>query len=132
MDKRPTSLTIIAWLLIIGAVFSVISTFTMQSNPMALKMMAGSPLPVWAHQAFAFLGAVVITACGYGVLKGLSWSRLLYIGWSGIALLFNLMTVPIISILAFGVLFLAVMAFFLFRPAANAWFARDGRVVGQE
>ena len=132
MDKRPTSLTIIAWLLIISAVFSVISTFTMQSNPMALKMMAGSPLPVWAHQAFTILGAIVIAACGYGVLNGLSWSRLLYIGWSGIALLFSLLTVPIMSILALGVLFLAVMAFFLFRPAANAWFAQGGRVVGQE
>ncbi|QIK79047.1 hypothetical protein G7077_09225 [Sphingomonas piscis] len=43
-------------------------------------------------------------------------------GGGALGLLFGLVTVPIISTLLLGVLFLAVIAYFLFRPAGSAWF----------
>jgi len=122
MPKRPTSVTVIAWIIIIGAVFALYSSFTMSSNPVAARLLDQSPLPMSVHIGFSVFGAAVILVAGYGVLKGYPWSRWLYIGWSMVGLAFSLLTVPIVSVLVISLLFLIVVAFFLFRPAANEWF----------
>src|SRR5690348_8988779 len=124
MEKRPTSLTIIAWIMIISGVFALIGTFMQARNPIVVRMVAQSPLPMWAHIASGVIGGIVTLIAGYGVLKGYPWSRWLYVGWSIIAIIFSAVTVPIISILALSLLFLLVIGFFLFRPPANAWFNR--------
>ena len=124
MQQRPLSLTIIAWFLIVTAVISVFSSLSMGSNPMTAKLLAQSPLPISAHIAFALVGALVTLVSGYGILKGYDWSRWLYIGWSVIGFVFSFVTVRIISIIVLGIFFFLVIAFFLFRPAANRWFER--------
>ena len=124
MEKRPTSVTIIAWIIIISALFSLYGITTMTRNPIAARMLAQSPLPLSVHVGFALLGSAVTLVAGYGVLKGYPWSRWLYIGWGVLSVVFSLVTVPIISVVVVTVLFLMVMAFFLFRPAANDWFSR--------
>jgi hypothetical protein len=124
MQQRPVSLTIIAWFLIVSAVISAFSSLSMGSNPMAAKILAQSPLPMSAHIAFALVGALLTLVCGYGILKGYDWSRWLYIGWSVLGFVFSFLTVPIISVIVIGVFFFLVIAFFLFRPAANKWFER--------
>jgi hypothetical protein len=129
--QRPTSLTIIGWLLIVFAVFGVISQLTMQGNPIAQKMLAESPLPASAHMALGIVGAIVSAVSGYGILKGLNWSRFLYIGWSILGFAISFLTVPFTSILLLGVLTLAIFAFFLFRPAANAWFTGGAATVNE-
>lgn len=129
--QRPTSLTIIGWLLIIIAAFGLISQLTMQGNPVAQQLLAESPMPAWFHLALGIVGAVVSATCGYGVLKGLNWSRYLYVGWSLIGLLIGYLTVPFTSIMLLSLLFLAVFAFFLFRPAANGWFTDQAAAVNE-
>ena len=124
--QRPTSLTVIAWLLIVFGAFGVISQLLMGDNPIAQKMLAESPFPKTVHMAMGIIGAVVSLASGYGILKGLNWSRYLYMGWGIVGLVFGFLTTPFTSILLISVLFLAVFAFFLFRPAANAWFGAAG------
>ena len=124
--QRPTSLTVIAWLLIVFGAFGLISQLMMGDNPVAQKMLAESPLPASVHMAMAIIGTVVSLVSGYGILKGLNWSRYLYVGWSIVGLVFGLLTTPFTSILLISVLFLAIFAFFLFRPAANAWFGGAG------
>ena len=120
--QRPTSLTVIGWLLIVFGLFGLVGQMMGASNAAAQQMLAESPLPASVHMAMGLVGAIIGLACGYGVLKGLNWSRYLYIGWGIIALIFGLFTTPFTSILLLSVLILAVFAFFLFRPAANAWF----------
>ncbi|HEX5239204.1 MAG TPA: hypothetical protein VFW39_12175 [Sphingomicrobium sp.] len=122
MQKRPTSVTVIAWFVIIGALFTIFSLFRLRGNPMTARMLAHSPVPISVHLGFGIVGVIVALVTGYGMLKGYPWSRWLYIGWSVIGLLFSLLTVPIISVMVISILFLAVIAFFLFRPVANAWF----------
>lgn len=121
--KRPTSLTIIGWFLIVIAGFTLVSQLTQQDNPALRQVLAESPLPAWFHLAFAILGCVAYAASGYGILKGLNWSRFLYVGWSVLATLFGFLTTPFTAILLFSLIFVLVIAFFLFRPAANEWFA---------
>lgn len=131
MQQRPTSLTIIGWLLIVTTVFGLVGQFVAQNNPVAQKLLAQSPLPAWVHLIVGICGLIVTAACGYGVLKGLNWSRFLYIGWSIFGLLFGLMTMSFTSVALLGLLFVAVIAFFLFRPAANVWFEGQPSVVGE-
>ena len=123
MQERPLSLTIIAWIIIIGALFSLYTGATMATNPLATRMLAQSRLPVTVHQAFVIAGSLVYLVSSFGILKGHGWSRWLYVGWSILALIFSLLTTPVVSIVVLSLLTLAVVAFFLFRPAANAWFS---------
>jgi hypothetical protein len=127
METRPTSVTVIAWIIIISALFSLYGITTMTRNPIAAQMLAQSPLPLSVHVGFAVVGSAVTLVAGYGVLKGYPWSRWLYIGWGVLSLVFSLITVPVISVIVVTLLFLIVMAFFLFRPAANNWFNRVAR-----
>jgi hypothetical protein len=122
MIKRPTSVTVIAWIVIISALFAAFGVFRIDSNPVAAKLLAQSPLPASVHMAFGIFGAVVCLIAGYGMLKGYPWSRWLYVGWGLIGLLFSYFTVPIMSVLVMSLVFLGIIAFFLFRPVANAWF----------
>jgi hypothetical protein len=131
MPQRPTSLTIIGWFVLVMAGFGLVAQITARNNPMAQQMLAQSPLPAWVHLLVGVAGIIVSAACGYGILKGLNWSRLLYIGWSLFSLVFGLLTVPFTSIALLGLLFVGVMAFFLFRPVANAWFTGAAAAPGQ-
>ena len=122
MQKRPLSLSIIGWFLVVSGLLGVLGLLTMTKNPAAQVIYAHSPLPMWAHIAFGIVGIIVTAGSGYGVLKGLNWSRFLYVGWSLVGFAMSLLTIPITSILLLGFVLFAVIVFFLFRPDANAWF----------
>jgi hypothetical protein len=126
MTKRPLSLTIIGWWLAISAVFGIYGLLTMQSNPTVMQMIekAGSSLAM--HQAFSAVGIVVAAICSYGIFKGLPWARVLYIVWTVVSLAVMAFVLPMVSVLVLSVVFFAVISFFLFRPAANEWFAARG------
>ena len=126
MDKRPLSLSIIGWWLAISAVFGVYSVLTMQSNPTVMQMIEKAGTSLAMHQAFSAAGIVVAAICAYGIFKGLPWARVLYIGWTVVSLAVMAFVLPMVSVLILSVAFFAVIAFFLFRPAANDWFAARG------
>lgn len=129
--ERPTSLTIIGWLLIVFAVFGLINQMMMGDNPVAQQMLAESQLSPSIHLAMGIIGALVSLASGYGILKGLNWSRFLYVGWGVLAVIISFVTTPFTSILLLSLMVIAIIAFFLFRPAANAWFARSPAPLGE-
>lgn len=125
MAERPTSLTIIGWFLIITGGISLLSTVMMQNNPVFLDTLSASSLPVGVHLAVALVGGLIGMVSGYGILKGFDWSRLLYVGWSLFGMVFGLVSLPITSFFIIGLVFFAVIVFFLFRAPANAWFGKS-------
>jgi len=90
MEKRPVSLTVIAWILIVLGLFGLYGAATLGSNPMAAKMLAQSPVPLVVNQLWSALGAVVGFIVAYGIFKGQPWSRVLYVVWSIIQILVGL------------------------------------------
>lgn len=126
MEKRPLSLTIIGWLLVLSGVFGLYSVLTMGSNPQAMEMMQAMGVSPTYQRIMGILGCVVSLICAYGVFKGLPWSRVLYVVWSVISLAINLAVMPMMSVIILGLIFLAIIGFFLFRPAADQWFAAKG------
>lgn len=120
--KRPTSVTVIGWLLIVTSVISVATSFFSLDNPIAQELMAKNSLPLSVQYAMLFGGLIITVIAGAAMLKGFVWGRTLYIAWSIIGLVVGLFTSPVKMALIPGAVALAVIAYFLYRPNAAAWF----------
>jgi hypothetical protein len=129
MNKRPTSLTVIAWILIVAGVISFINIFVVwsQQSAQVKEMMKSSPMLF--HLKFMlsnYIAILVLWISGIGILKRQNWARFLYVIYGIISLIRSIiyfiskpLTPKIIPII---IIFLIVV-FFLFRPKANDYFA---------
>ncbi|MET0320710.1 MAG: hypothetical protein ABW069_08325 [Duganella sp.] len=122
--KRPTSVSIIAWFLIVTAVLSGLSGIYAMNDPLTHALMAKSPLPVSAQYALMYIGLAITLAAATAMLKGRHWGRLLYVGWGVIGLVIGALTSPMKAALIPGALLLIIIGFFLFRPKATAYFTQ--------
>lgn len=127
MAARPTSVTVIGWILIVFAAFGFLSMLMLASlinSPLMQQTLAQNPLPPMAVLITGFVGTVITLLCGLGSLKRWGWVRYVYLVWSAASLLLNFFTSPYSKLLMLPsvVLFVAV-AVVLFMPASNAWFA---------
>ena len=132
MQKRPLSMTIIGWLLIILALFGLYGAFTMGSNPIAMKMLAEMHASLLFQQVWSVIGVIVTLICAYGILKGQPWSRVLYVAWGLIGIVVAFFTSPMKSLIVFSVIVLVVISAFLFSLKANEWFAARGLALRRE
>ena len=132
MEKRPLSLTIIAWLLIVFTLFGLYGVFTMTSNPVAMKMIQQSHIPVAVEQVWGVIGAIVNLVCAYGIFKGQPWSRVLYVVWSVIGIVVAFYISPVKAVILFSLIFFVVIAIFLFGEKANVWFSARGFMLRRE
>lgn len=122
MSKRPLSITIIAWFLIVGGISTPILVTAVIKNSQIRETLSHNLLPVWLQYAVVYLAACMNLVSGVGFLKAKNWARYLYI-LSGLGFLtfFNVPSAPINPILK-PLIFYAVVLFFLFRPQANEYF----------
>lgn len=132
MEKRPLSLTIIAGLIILFALFGIYGVVTAASNPIMTKMLAETHMSLSMYRAWGGLGTVVSLACAYGILKGLPWSRVLYLVWGIIGLVVGLYISPIKAALVLSLILLVVVCAFLWTNAANDWFQARGFMLSRE
>jgi hypothetical protein len=123
MKPRPTSITVISWILIVVGVISLITSTAALNNPMAKALMARSPIPLPVQYAMLYVGLLVTIISGVAMLKALNWGRLLYVIWSAAGFVINFATSPIKIAIIPGFLLYLVVVFFLFRPKANQFFA---------
>jgi hypothetical protein len=126
MPTRPTSVTVISWILIVLGVLALPFMALGFSDPKAQEIMAINPIPIPIQYAMAFGGTIASIVCGCFMLQGKNWARLVYVGWSAFGFLLSLITSPMkIALIPSLVIFLLI-AFFLFRPAANRFFTGTG------
>ena len=121
MMKRPISITIIGWWLIVTGLLGALDSALMEMNPGAVQLASAAMIPVDVQASFGAVNGFVIAACGMGLLKGLWWSRLAYLGWSLIGLVFGFFISPILFIVAL-VAFYGITLSILCRRSANLWF----------
>lgn len=122
MKPRPTSITVIAWILIVTGGISLISTLAMINNPTVLELMSKSPIPIPLQYVLNFVGLTITIVSGIALLKGANWGRLLYVGWSIVGLAIGVATSPLKAALIPSAVLFFIFAFFLFRPRANDFF----------
>jgi hypothetical protein len=125
MKPRPTSITVIAWILIVTAAISLVTSTVSLNNPLVEELMAKSQIPVPAQYVMLYLGLMVQLASCIGMLKGQNWGRWLYVIWGAIGAMIGLATSPMKVMMIPGILFFLVVVFFLFRPVANRYFAAE-------
>lgn len=123
MATRPTSVSVIAWFLIVVGGISIVATTAMIGDPIMIEGMNKTPLPIPVQYAINYLGLMIMLISGIFMLKGKDWSRKLYVGWSLIGFAIGLATSPMRMMMIPGLVLFVVIAFFLFRPKANAFFA---------
>ncbi len=132
MKKRPTSVTVIAWILLVINALSLLGSIMAINNPMAQEQMAKSPIPIPLQYVMLYLGLSISILCAIFMLRAANWARLLYIAWGAIGLLFGLLASPDKPILIPGILMYAIFVFFLLRPKASAYFTHSDNVPNQK
>jgi len=132
MEKRPLSLTVIAWLLIALSLLALIGTFAMQSNPQMVKMQEQMHTPVLFQHAWTVLGVMIDLIVAYGIFKGQPWSRVLYVVWGIIGLVVGFFILPQKAYLVFSLIVLVVISIFLFSAKANEYFSARGFMLKRE
>jgi hypothetical protein len=132
MEKRPISLTIIAWLLIVLSLLALIGVFTMQSNPAMTKMVEQMHVSLLFEQAWIVIGVIIDLIVAYGIFKAQPWSRVLYVVWGIIGLVVGFYISPQKAVLVLSLIILVIFSIFLFSAKANDWFAARGLMLRRE
>jgi hypothetical protein len=122
MKIRPTSITVISWILIVLGSISLITTSVMINNTTVRDMMAKSPIPISVQFAMTYVGVLILIICGIGMLKGRNWTRLLYVIWSVLSFVLGFATSPAKAAMLPGLVIFVIVVFFLFRPKATEFF----------
>jgi uncharacterized integral membrane protein len=114
--RRPTSVTVVAWLVIAFALMTAVGLFF--ASALTFRTHFPRQWPI------ALLGLLVTFLCGIFMLKGKNWARWVYVSWSILILAYALTEVRII-VLAPNAIKIAVFTFILFRGPANRYFKHD-------
>ncbi|MBS3804978.1 MAG: hypothetical protein KGY54_10550 [Oleiphilaceae bacterium] len=122
MTERPLSITIIAWLLIVMAGISLFFSLMSMNDPEVTELMSQNALPVSVQYGVLYLEILINLTAGAAMLKARNWGRFLYVGWGLIGFLIAAIATPAKLGLLPGLVFFAVIVFFLFRPIANEYF----------
>jgi hypothetical protein len=125
MVRRPISISIIGWLLIVGGLYGLFFWTTIELNPIAVDLAARSPIPLAVQEVYGVIDSFVVAACGIGFLKGFWWSRLVYLVWALLRLVFGLFVSPAWMVFAIFI-FYAVVLSILTRRSVNLWFENSG------
>ena len=124
MKKRPTSISVIAWVLIvIGGIGLISTTGTIMINsPMLRDIMSKSPIPIPIQYVISYFGILIGVISGVAMLKGKNWARLLYITWNLINFVIGITISPMKATMIPSLVLFLIVTFFLFRPKANEFF----------
>jgi len=133
MRTRPTSITVIAWILILFGGISLVTTTLMINNgmidevmidnPAARELLSKSLIPIPVQYAVTYVGLLVMLVSGVAMLKGQNWGRWLYVVGTAAGFLIGIITSPLKEAMIPGFVVFVVVTFFLFRPKANKYFS---------
>ncbi|MBI9075819.1 MAG: hypothetical protein JEZ02_10440 [Desulfatibacillum sp.] len=127
MKKRPLSITIISWLLIIIGLNTVFLTLLVMPTSPAVKGYSLANLPPDLFYILAFCSAGICLFSGMFMLGGANWARYLFLVYGGGGLGWTFATTAGKGILLPGLVAFGITLFFLFKPGARAFF--DPRAV---
>ena len=132
MEKRPLSLTIIAWVLVVLSVLALVGMFTMGSNPAMVKAMQQMHVSLAFERTWTAVGVIINLIVAYGIFKGQPWSRVLYVVWGIIGLVAGFFISPMKAALVLSLVILVVISAFLFGEKGNDWFSARGLMLKRE
>lgn len=127
MTRRPTSITVIAWILIVTAAIALFTStfiFLGPADPTLKDLMNENPIPIPIQIIMSYVGLFVQIWTALAMLKGRNWGRQVFVIWGILGVLIGLATSPMKTALIPGLVFFVVAVDFLFfRRAANQYFS---------
>jgi hypothetical protein len=129
MDKRPKTVTFIAWFSIIVNIFALISTIWVANNFLTKIAMdfalSRDPIPLQIHYGLIYFNILSSIACSLGMLRGNNWARLIYTGlsifWMVTGFLFpssQSQAIPVAIVTS-------IILFLLYRPNVTRYFTKS-------
>jgi hypothetical protein len=115
MNKRPGSITIISWIFIVFGSIALLSGLLPNVNITAAQRIAEFKGHWYVH-----VSRMVMVLCGVFILYGFNWARWLLVVWLAFHVIIGVLHSSF-QLLVHS-LFFAVVVYFLFRPAASAYF----------
>ena len=119
MHKRPRSITIISWLFIAVGIIALLYHLVPHHMPAGNEQRPIEPDIVWVC-----LVRALAVLCGVFMLRGHNWARWLLVVWLAYHVILSGFH-SLMQVAVHGLLF-AVIAYFLFRPQASAYFRHHG------
>ncbi len=110
MNRRPLSITVISWLFIAAGLIGLVFHAT--------DLKAGHPLEY--ELVWVLLLRLLAVVCGVFLLRGSNWARWLLLAWITYHVILS--ALHSLTELAIHTLLLVVVAYFLLRPQASAYF----------
>lgn len=132
MNKRPTSITVICWILIVVSLISVVVVSILMKSPLFEESLRESPVPVNVQYAVMYAGMLITLVSGIAMLKGRNWARYLYIVYSAVSFIYSMVTTPVTTSMIPAFVIFLIIAFFLLRAKADAYFTGGGAQVDTE
>lgn len=128
LNKRPLSVTIIGWFLLVVGIINIFTIFTLLS-PKGQELLKSTGRFFELSTALVVISVLIHILAGIAILKGKNWGRLLYlyfigafmiIGWFITTLVFPIIVV--VNLVQYG-----LILFFLTRTNAAAFFSQESQ-----
>jgi hypothetical protein len=123
MSRLPLSVTVISSWLIVSAILALMVNLAGRTDPKVVAIMARNPIPITVQIVWVYAGILISFVSGIGLLKRQNWARVGYVVWSCLSLLVSFATSPVKAASMPGVVFLAVISYFLFHPKVKHVFS---------
>ena len=120
--NRPTSVTIITWLLIAMCAVNLLAMGTGYWIPAAQNLFARSGNSDAVHTVSGILGLLATSVCAAFMLRGANWARWLYLAWVSIGVVAIIFFASSWLYVLPGAIKTLVIGYFLTRRDANLFF----------
>ena len=127
MGQRPRFLSFLGWLLLAGNLVAIVVILVIWNHPGFNILLAEGSMPAWWYKGQGLALSAAMAAAGYGILKGLDWSRYLYIGVHAASMMFDYVIDEHLPDRPVALLFISATSTCLFLPASNRWFGYGRR-----
>jgi hypothetical protein len=128
VHRRPLSVTIIGWLLLIFGVMRSLRTLSallvLSNDSSNEELFSVRPLPIPTQLVIYALGTGISLLAGAYILRGANWARMLWTIWCIFLVILSLFISPDKNLFLPGLIFQFLIIFFLFLPGANDYFGQ--------
>jgi len=124
IKPRPTSLTVVAWVLIVMGLLALLGLIFTLKNPVVMGLLSHYRLPAWVTLATGTATNVINIVLGIAILKARAWARVVYVVLFLIGTAVTLVNIPfrMYPTLLPGVLIFALLTWLMYRRPATEYF----------
>ena len=121
MNKRPLSVSVVAWIIIILSIIGIFVYITMHQGISEHLNAMNAPIHVYY---MGMVSVVIDLICALFMLRGANWSRLLYLTWGIIIYIYDFVVLGSdhLGAIVFSIVAFIIFNIFLFSSSANEYF----------